>query len=295
MKELFILLLATGLACTAAAAPLPRGDLERACWARYSGERTRVNLREPTAVEFANLRHGWRVHTPFTVDFAVRGMGVVPAGKVQAGTGHHHILVNTTLPPVFDKIPFSDRHRHFGKGQTSTLLELPPGRHRLRLLFADHDHRPHFVYTPEITVEVLGARKPGEAPRIDPARFDETCSAWYQEEMSRPRPPGEGVHIVNLRDGEAVTSPFVVRLGVDGWGVCAAGQNAEKSGVFALDILRDGRLVRTVDLSNGATQSNLSLPNGPHLLRLRFVDPASRRDLLPASETQVLVSGQERW
>lgn len=275
------------------AAPLPTDDAERACWLRYTAERTRVNVKEPTEVAFSNLHDGQRVRSPFLVEFAVRGMGVVPAGKVLAGTGHHHLLVNTPLPwDISQKIPFSDTHKHFGKGQTSTVLDLPPGRHKLRLLFADHDHKPHFAYSPEITVEVT-AKRAGAGPRVDPSN-PKSCEAWYEEELSRPKPPGEWVSITNVRDGEPVTSPFNLRFGVEGWGVCAAGQSAERTGHFLLEVLRDGRLQRTVDLANGATQTSLSLPNGRYLMRLRFVDGKTRADLLPASETNLLVSGQER-
>jgi len=194
---------------------------------------------------------------------------------------------------IGEKIPFSETHKHFGKGQTSTVLNLPPGRHTLRLLFADHDHRPYFVYSPEVVVNVMGPRT-AEAPKIDPRNFDATCKAWYQDEVARPRPPGEAVSLINLRDGETVASPFNVRFGVEGYGVCAVGQSAERTGHFALEILQEGRLVRSNDLSNGATQSNLALPNGSYLLRLRFVDGARRTDLLPPSETTVVVTAQER-
>lgn len=278
----------------AAAAPLPQDELERSCWLRGTAERTRVNLREPTLVDFSNLRHGDRVRSPFLVEFAVRGMGVAPAGKPHPGTGHHHLLVDTPLPTIVsDKIPFSDHHKHFGKGQTQVVLDLPPGPHTLRLLFADHEHRPYFVYSREITVHVTGPRS-AQAPKIDRRSFDAGCADWYQDELARPRPPGEWVSIVNLRDGETVASPFNLRFGVDGYGVCAEGQVVERTGRFVLELLKDGVLLRTQALNNGATQTTLSLPNGGYKLRLRFVDASGQRDLLPPSETAVTVAGQER-
>jgi hypothetical protein len=286
----FALLAAAG---GARAAPLPADEAQRACWLKQTAERTRANLKEPTQVDFSNLRHGYKVRSPFLVEFAVRGMGVVPAGKALAGTGHHHILVDARLPlNVSEKIPFSDTHRHFGKGQTQAVLDLPPGKHTLRLLFADHEHRPYFVYSPEITIEVTGART-SEAPKIDARNFDATCAAWYQDEVARPRRSGDWVEIVNLRDGETVASPFNVRFSVDGYGVCAAGQSAERTGHFVIEAVREGRVLRSVDLANGATQYNLDLPNGDYVLRLRFVD-ARQRELLPASETPVSVNGQGR-
>lgn len=275
------------------AAPLPQDELERSCWLRHTAERTRVNMREPTVVDFSNLRHGDSVRAPFLVEFAVRGMGVAPAGKPHPGTGHHHLLVDTPLPAfVTEKIPFSDHHKHFGKGQTQAVLDLPPGPHTLRLLFADHEHRPHFVYSREITVNVTGPRT-AQAPKIDRRNFDASCAAWYQDELARPKPPGDWVSIVNVRDGETLSSPFNLRFGVDGYGVCAEGQVIERTGRFVLDLLKDGALVRTQALNNGATQTTLALPNGSYRLRLRFVDN-SQRDLLPASETNITVAGQER-
>ncbi|MEO8056821.1 MAG: DUF4399 domain-containing protein [Burkholderiales bacterium] len=286
-----------GLVGGAAAAPLPADDNERACWLSRTQERTRANLKELTAVDFSNLRNGYKVASPFQVDFAVRGMGVVPAGKELKGTGHHHILVDTRMPPsVTDKLPFNDKHRHFGKGQTSTLLDLPAGKHTLRLLFADHEHRPYFVFSNEITVEVLGSRSAVPRPKIDPKNFDATCAAWYQDEVSRPRPPDEPLHFTNLRAGESLVSPFNARLGVDGYGVCARGQSAEKSGHFMLDVLAraDRKPVQSFDLSNGATQTNLFIPVGNYLLRLRFVDPVSGVDLLRPHELPVNVTQQDR-
>lgn len=275
------------------ALPLPTDELERQCWLQYTRERSRPG-KDPTSVSFSNLRDGYTVRSPLLVAFAVRGMGVVPAGKPLAGAGHHHLLIDRPLPRnVGDEIPFSDTHKHFGKGQTFAQLDLAPGPHRLRLLFADHEHRPYFVYSREISITVAGPRN-AEAPRIDPRRFAASCAAWYQDEVSRPRPPGEWLGLANLRDGEPVTSPFTLHFGVEGFGVCAAGQKAERSGHFILQLLQNGRTLQTLELKNGATQSTQSLPNGNYQLRLRMVDGASGRDLLPPYEHNLPVTGQER-
>ncbi len=284
-----------GLVVAAAhAAPLPKTDAERACWQRYSRERTRVNMAGLTAVSFTNLRNGYKVRSPFLVEFGIKGMGVVPAGKPLKGTGHHHILVDQRMPPsVTEKLPFNDGHRHYGKGQTFAVLDLPPGKHTLRLLFADHEHRPYFVFSPEITVEVTGKRT-AEPLAISAADFDASCAAWYQDEVSRPRGPGEWITLTNVRDGEALVSPFTLQFGVDGYGVCAAGQSAERTGHFMLDVLREGRVVQALDLSNGATQANLFVPPGNYQLRLRFLDGPTQRDLLPPYEQSIVVTAQER-
>jgi hypothetical protein len=70
-------------------------------------------------------------------------MGVAPAGIAIENTGHHHLLVDTDLPPLDRPIPADAKHLHFGKGQTEASVALAPGRHRLQLLLADHLHIPH--------------------------------------------------------------------------------------------------------------------------------------------------------
>ena len=277
------------------AAPLPSNELEQRCWLSHTRERTRINLRETTAVEFANLRHGQAVRSPFAVDFAVRGMGVAPAGVKLDGTGHHHILVNRAMPAsVTDKIPFDDSHRHFGKGQTGTLLDLPAGRHTLRLLFADHDHRPHFVFSREIELLVRGARSTTERPKIDPARFAETCAAWYADELSSPPPPDEPLRIVNVRANEPLSSPFNLRLGVNGLGICAAGGKADQTGHFVLELLdaASRRPVQNFKLANGATQVNVFVGTGSYVARLRLVSTAGS-DLLPPHELPLRVTRED--
>lgn len=275
--------------------PLPREERERACWLQHTRERTQVRLNEPTAVDVSNLRDGMTLYSPFRVDFAIRGMGVVPAGKPNPKAGHHHMLVDTPLPlDPGAQIPFSDFHRHYGKGQTGAVIALAAGKHALRLLFADHDHRPYFVYSGEYRVQVAGPR-PKEPLRVEAASFEASCRAWYDDEISRPRPEGKRAVIVNLRDGEPVVSPFNLRFAVDGFGVAPRGQGGENLGHFLFDVLRpDGGVLQSTDLGNGATQLNLYLAPGAYRLRLRFVDDA-RRELLPAAEMGVNVSAQERF
>ena len=51
-------LLLGSLAGAAGAQALPDDPLQRRCWTEHVAQRTAVDLREPTAVRFANLRHG---------------------------------------------------------------------------------------------------------------------------------------------------------------------------------------------------------------------------------------------
>lgn len=90
------------------------------------------------------------------VRMGLRNMGVAPAGVEKANTGHHHLVVDADLPGFDFEIPADRHHLHFGGGQTEARLELPPGRHTLQLLFADHEHIPHNppVYSEQITIIV---------------------------------------------------------------------------------------------------------------------------------------------
>ncbi|MBB5015807.1 DUF4399 domain-containing protein [Rehaibacterium terrae] len=105
---------------------------------------------------FISPQDGDSVDSEFTVRFGLSGMGVAPAGVVAAHTGHHHLLIDTDLPPLDRPIPNDARHLHFGQGQTEATIRLPPGRHTLQLLLGDHAHIPHDppVISERITVIV---------------------------------------------------------------------------------------------------------------------------------------------
>lgn len=83
------------------------------------------------------------VTSPVLVRFGLSGMGVAPAGVTVPNTGHHHLLIDTPLPPFDRPIPADRQHVHYGNGYTETQLELPPGTHTLRLLLGDDRHVPH--------------------------------------------------------------------------------------------------------------------------------------------------------
>lgn len=92
----------------------------------------------------------------FVVLFGLHGMGTAPAGVDKEHTGHHHLLINTDLPPLDKAIPADDNHVHFGRGQTEYQIKLPPGDHTLQLLLGDANHIPHTppVMSERITVHV---------------------------------------------------------------------------------------------------------------------------------------------
>ena len=87
--------------------------------------------------------HGEVVSSPVKVVFGLTGLGVAPAGIQKDKTGHHHLLIDTGVPDLSKPIPADDKHKHFGGGQTETVIELSPGKHTLQLLMGDFSHIPH--------------------------------------------------------------------------------------------------------------------------------------------------------
>ncbi len=109
-------------------------------------------------VYIINLKDGDTVTSPFKVQFGLTGMGVAPAGVQKDNTGHHHLLIDTTLSPDQLKapIPSDAQHVHFGGGQTETMVPLPPGKHTLQLVLGDWTHIPHVppVMSPVVNIVV---------------------------------------------------------------------------------------------------------------------------------------------
>jgi hypothetical protein len=107
-------------------------------------------------VYFIEPKDGAEVTGPVTVKMGLAGMGVAPAGVEKKDTGHHHILVDQKLADPMGPMPADDKHRHFGAGQTETMLTLAPGKHTLQLVLGDHNHIPHnpLVASDTITITV---------------------------------------------------------------------------------------------------------------------------------------------
>jgi uncharacterized protein DUF4399 len=109
-------------------------------------------------VYFINLKDGDTVSSPFLVQFGLSGMGVAPAGVEKPNTGHHHLLIDTTMTAeqMKEPLPADDTHKHFGGGQTEAMVTLPEGKHTLQLLLGDWTHIPHVppVMSETITITV---------------------------------------------------------------------------------------------------------------------------------------------
>ena len=91
-------------------------------------------------VFFILPKNGDTVSSPVKITMGVKGMEVEPAGQINEGKGHHHLIINGSHIEKGTVVPADSTHIHFGKGQTETELELPPGKHTITMQFADGVH-----------------------------------------------------------------------------------------------------------------------------------------------------------
>jgi len=94
-------------------------------------------------VYFVSPHDGATLTSPVEVAMGVWGMEAVKAGKVEAGKGHHHLLVDSHFVTKSEGVAKDATHLHFGKGQSKTSLKLTPGYHTLTLQFADGHHHSY--------------------------------------------------------------------------------------------------------------------------------------------------------
>jgi hypothetical protein len=92
----------------------------------------------------------------FWLRMGLSGAGIAPAGVDIPNTGHHHLIIDSDLPPLDQPIPNDKNHLHFGAGQTEVRIELPSGKHTLQLLLGDADHIPQNppIMSKKITITV---------------------------------------------------------------------------------------------------------------------------------------------
>src|SRR6266851_6104568 len=116
------------------------------------------------AVYFIDIKNGDMLSPKSIIHFGLRGMGVAPAGSARENSGHHHLLIDSELPPLNQPIPSDFKHLHFGAGQTEAQITLPLGQHTLQLLLGDENHvalePPVYSKPIRVTVTATG-RRPG--------------------------------------------------------------------------------------------------------------------------------------
>jgi hypothetical protein len=234
------------------------------------------------AVYFIDLKDGATIGPQTTIHFGLRGMGIAPAGTDRPNSGHHHLLVDTDLPPLDEPIPNDFNHLHFGAGQTEVDLTLSPGPHTLQLLLGDKNHIPHSppVMSERIHVTVAEAppAPPAQATAETPAA--PAAPATPEARARRPSPPGAKVFIISPTDGAAVPLTLTVRFGIANMTVVRAGVDTPNSGHHHL--LIDTPLPpldqpipndeNHLHFGAGQTEATITLTPGRHTLQLLLGD-----------------------
>ena len=226
-------------------------------------------------VYFVDLKDGATIGAQTTIHFGLHGMGVAPAGSDKANSGHHHLLIDTELPPLDEPIPSDPNHMHFGAGQTEVDLTLTPGPHTLQLLLGDKNHIPHSppVVSELIHVTVVDASSAAAPATASPA-------ATTAPGARHPSPPGAKVYIVSPEDGATVPLTLQVRFGLDNMAVVRAGVDMPNSGHHHL--LIDAPLPpldepipndeNHLHFGAGQTEATITLTPGKHTLQLLLGD-----------------------
>ena len=105
-----------------------------------ASEKAKVFIVEPIDNQIFTIEQAKKIN----VVFGSKNILIKPAGELVPNSGHHHLLINVgPLPDLSMPIPASDQFIHFGKGQESTVIDLPKGRHKLQLILGNHVHVPH--------------------------------------------------------------------------------------------------------------------------------------------------------
>jgi hypothetical protein len=106
-------------------------------------------------VDFIQPKDGDTVTSTFTAKFSVDGKTLAKSNTETPGTGHFHLFINANDVPENHTIPRNDQYKHYDKGQSETVVFLPPGKFKLTLQLGDGSHRSlgeKYRKTIEITV-----------------------------------------------------------------------------------------------------------------------------------------------
>jgi hypothetical protein len=190
--------------------------------------------------------------------FGLKNMGLAPANTDRENSGHHHLLIDTELPPLDQPIPNDFNHLHFGGGQSEAEITLKHGQHTLQLLLGDKDHIPH---TPPVMSKRIAVRV------VDPS-------------LRKPSPPDARVYFVGLGNGSYLPPKGTIRFGLANMGVAPAGIDRANTGHHHM--LIDTKLPPLDDpipndfnhlhFGAGQTEATVTLPLGRHTLQLLLGD-----------------------
>ena len=99
-----------------------------------------IETASSSKVFFKNMQNGDTLVSPINLEMGVSNMIVKPAGPVQSGTGHHHVIIDGSFIKFGQIVPMDMQHLHYGKGDSVVEIALTPGLHTLTLQFANGMH-----------------------------------------------------------------------------------------------------------------------------------------------------------
>ncbi|WP_424194325.1 DUF4399 domain-containing protein [Ampullimonas aquatilis] len=202
------------------------------------------------SARFTNIKNGDVIETPYLIKFGLTGIGIAAIDKPLAQTGHHHLLIDRPLPSDFRQpLPFNDQYIHFGKGQMETVINLPPGEHTIRLVFADHRHIPNFVYSAPVKITVSQQNK-----QLDP-------QSLLQKK----------VEILEPVNGSKLSAPFRISMHASGWKISHEAINNPETGHFQLIITPRNGKEQVLDFHDGRTEVWLTPPPGEYVAVVNLI------------------------
>ena len=207
------------------------------------------------SVRFVAPVDGATVPPTLTVTMTATELTVEPAGEINLGAGHFHILIDTDFVPAGEVIITDKQHLHFGKGQYTTTLALEPGEHVLRLQFANGAHIA-----------------------LDGPAYQDTITVTVAEESAS----GPSVRFVAPVDGATVPPTVTVTMTATELTVEPAGEINLGAGHFHIlldtDFVPAGEVIITdakhLHFGKGQYTTTLALKPGEHVLRLQFANGA---------------------
>lgn len=200
------------------------------------------------SVSFALPDSGATVARRFTVAMEASGVDIEPAGAVQDGAGHFHVMVDSGCVEPGESIPKDEQHVHFGNGRSEGQLFLEPGDHELCLQVGDGSHTA-LPITEERTVTV-----DADEPYVT----------------------------LDVPDGATLTSPVAVTMSAHNVEIEPAGEPRDGAGHFHILVdvgcIEPGETIEKdethLHFGDGSTEASLDLAPGEHVLCLQVGDGA---------------------
>jgi hypothetical protein len=123
------------------------------------------------------------------------------------------------------------------------------------------------------------------------------------EAQETPSTPGAKLYFINLKDGDAVSNPVVIRFGLSGMGVAPAGAQGEAAvGTGHHHLLINAELTGEAlkapipmddkhrHFGKGQTEATLTLPAGTHTLQLVLADWTHIPHVPPVMSERIRIS-----